>query len=212
MDTIARLKELTGECGISLYRLSQLCDISYSTLKNAEARSGQLSLDQFSEADYSEELLTLLSYLANNHRSARDSRIGKAILQSINQGYVLKETYANNNEEDKWPSDMEFAEQIGLVNKIDDDCFFILKQIDHRFDLLNEMQRKRATELYNSFGSNFFSQKMVVAELSYSDNVTKAILHTFRLLRILDCRKDGINMYQFLVNPEENPECFWPAA
>ena len=168
--------------------------------------------NQFSEADYSEELLTLLSYLANNHRSARDSRIGKAILQSINQGYVLKETYANNNEEDKWPSDMEFAEQIGLVNKIDDDCFFILKQIDHRFDLLNEMQRKRATELYNSFGSNFFSQKMVVAELSYSENVTKAILHTFRLLRILDCRKDGINMYQFLVNPEENPECFWPAA
>ena len=45
MDTIARLKELTGERGISLYRLSQLCDISYSTLKNAEARSGQLSLD-----------------------------------------------------------------------------------------------------------------------------------------------------------------------
>ena len=45
MDTIARLKELTGERGISLYRLSQICDISYSTLKNAEARNGQLSLD-----------------------------------------------------------------------------------------------------------------------------------------------------------------------
>ncbi len=45
MDTITRLKELTDERGISIYRLSQLCDISYSTLKNAEARSGQLSLD-----------------------------------------------------------------------------------------------------------------------------------------------------------------------
>ena len=45
MDTIARLKELTEERNISLYKLSQLCDISYSTLKNAEARHGQLSLD-----------------------------------------------------------------------------------------------------------------------------------------------------------------------
>ena len=45
MDTMARLKELTGERGISLYRLSRMCDISYSTLKNAEARNGQLSLD-----------------------------------------------------------------------------------------------------------------------------------------------------------------------
>ncbi len=45
MDTIARLKELTAERNISLYRLSQICDISYSTLKNAESRNGQLSLD-----------------------------------------------------------------------------------------------------------------------------------------------------------------------
>ena len=45
MDTIARVKELIAERNISFYKLSQLCDISYSTLKNAEARHGQLSLD-----------------------------------------------------------------------------------------------------------------------------------------------------------------------
>lgn len=45
MDTIARLKELLSERDITLYGLSQICDISYSTLKNAEARHGQLSLD-----------------------------------------------------------------------------------------------------------------------------------------------------------------------
>ena len=45
MDTIARLKELTEERDISLYQLSKICDISYSTLKNAESRNGQLSLD-----------------------------------------------------------------------------------------------------------------------------------------------------------------------
>ena len=45
MDTIARLKELTADQGISLYKLSKICDISYSTLKNAESRNGQLSID-----------------------------------------------------------------------------------------------------------------------------------------------------------------------
>lgn len=45
MDTIARLKELTAGRGLSLYKLSQICDIPYSTLKNAEARNGQLPLD-----------------------------------------------------------------------------------------------------------------------------------------------------------------------
>ena len=45
MDTIARLKELTSERNISLYQLSKICDISYSTLKTAASRNGQLSLD-----------------------------------------------------------------------------------------------------------------------------------------------------------------------
>ena len=62
------------------------------------------------------------------------------------------------------------------------------------------------------YGNDFFSTKMLVATLSYTENVAKAVLHSFRLLRILDCHKDGVNMYQFRVNPEDNPECFEPAA
>ena len=45
MDTITRLKELTAERGITLWHLSQICGISYSTLKTAEDRRGQLSID-----------------------------------------------------------------------------------------------------------------------------------------------------------------------
>ncbi len=45
MDTMTRLKELIDERGLSLYKLSHLCGISYSTLKNVNARNGQLSLD-----------------------------------------------------------------------------------------------------------------------------------------------------------------------
>ena len=34
----------------------------------------------FTETDYSEEVITLLSYLSKNHRSPRDARIGTALL------------------------------------------------------------------------------------------------------------------------------------
>lgn len=38
MDTIARVMQLADERNLSLFKLSQLCDVSYSTLKNAEMR------------------------------------------------------------------------------------------------------------------------------------------------------------------------------
>ena len=44
MDTIARGMELADERNLSLFKLSQLCDVSYSTLKNAEMRGSQLGV------------------------------------------------------------------------------------------------------------------------------------------------------------------------
>lgn len=48
MDTIARVMELADERNLSLFKLSQLCDVSYSTLKNAEMRGSQLGFPQLS--------------------------------------------------------------------------------------------------------------------------------------------------------------------
>ena len=45
MDTIARVKELAAERKLSLHGLARLCDVPYSTLKNTEQRSGQLTVD-----------------------------------------------------------------------------------------------------------------------------------------------------------------------
>ena len=44
MNTIARVMELADERDLSLFKLSQLCDVSYSTLKNAEMRGSQLGV------------------------------------------------------------------------------------------------------------------------------------------------------------------------
>ena len=45
MDTMARVRELAAERNLSLHGLARVCDVPYSTLKNAELRHSQLSVD-----------------------------------------------------------------------------------------------------------------------------------------------------------------------
>ncbi len=45
MDTVKRARELATERNLSLPQLADLCRVPYSTLKNAENRGGQLSVD-----------------------------------------------------------------------------------------------------------------------------------------------------------------------
>jgi transcriptional regulator with XRE-family HTH domain len=45
MDTMARVKQIAEERELSLFQLSQLCDISYNTLKRTEDRKGQLTVN-----------------------------------------------------------------------------------------------------------------------------------------------------------------------
>ena len=79
-------------------------------------------------------------------------------------------------------------------------------------EMLDTGQKKRARLMYETFGEETFSLEMVVATLDYSSSTASAYLHQFTLLRILDCRKEDVNLYQFLVNPREHPEIFEEAA
>jgi len=45
MNTLKRVIELAEERDLTLYKLAMLCDVSYSTLKNTQARGGQLTVD-----------------------------------------------------------------------------------------------------------------------------------------------------------------------
>ena len=44
MDTVARVEELAAERGISMNRLSEICDVPYSTIINTKKRGGQLQV------------------------------------------------------------------------------------------------------------------------------------------------------------------------
>ena len=45
MNTIQRVKELAASHGMTLFQLAKLCDLNYNTLKSAEERHYQLSVD-----------------------------------------------------------------------------------------------------------------------------------------------------------------------
>ena len=45
MNTVQRVKDLAAERNLSLFGLSKLCDVPYSTIKNTELRCGQLGVD-----------------------------------------------------------------------------------------------------------------------------------------------------------------------
>ena len=45
MNTIQRVQELAALRGLSIYELSQLSDVSYSTIRTAEKRNGELTVD-----------------------------------------------------------------------------------------------------------------------------------------------------------------------
>ena len=144
--------------------------------------------------------------------SPKDKRVGSILLAHIDKGEVTMNDYDKIGESSKWLSDMQLAEQMGLVKKITPQRCTILRKLKSGLPSLSKGQRKIITQMYESFSDDIFSTDMVVATLDYSESYMVSCLHQFTLLRILDCRKEDIYRYRFLINPEDNPECFDIAA
>ena len=45
MDTIARVQDIADARGLTMFQLTQVCSIPYSTIKKAADRNSQLSVD-----------------------------------------------------------------------------------------------------------------------------------------------------------------------
>ena len=176
-------------------------------ISNAESGIYTFSCGGLSDSDYTPELINSLNQLLDGSPSMKDKRIGTALLQSLRKGYVTNRDY-KKSDKPRWAEDMKLAEQMGFVKRITKDRYIILRDAKPCFEMLDTGQKKRAKMMYDAFGEGSFSLGMVVATLDYSSSTASAYLHQFTLLRILDCRKETVNMYQFLVNPTEHPEVF----
>ncbi|MBQ9346354.1 MAG: helix-turn-helix transcriptional regulator [Oscillibacter sp.] len=75
MDTVGRVHDLIEERGISLFQLSRLSEVSYSTLSNSKRRSGQLSVETI-ERICGALGITLSEFFAEAKGTAGQGRVG----------------------------------------------------------------------------------------------------------------------------------------
>ena len=163
------------------------------------------------EQGFCQEVCDRLDFMIHSF-SARDKRIGEAVRSCLARGKITVDDYAARGNSAKWETDMQLAAQMGLVRKVTSQCYSIPTDIQPEPALLSKGQKKFISDVYASFGAESFSVGMVVATLDYSDSAVSAYLHRFTLMKILVCRKEGVNQYRFIVTPEEHPEYFDPAA
>ena len=77
MDTVGRVYSLIEERGISLFQLSRMSEISYSTLSNSKRRSGQLSVETI-ERICGALGITLSEFFAETNGTAKPGRAGNS--------------------------------------------------------------------------------------------------------------------------------------
>ncbi len=162
--------------------------------------------------EYSSEILNTIRMLAESNTSPKDRRIGHFLLDKLDEGFIDLADYRAMDEESKWQNDMKLCQQLGLVTRITAGRYSINEKLEQGYGLLDQTQRTIASVLYETFGQESFTSEMIISTLEYTPSHTRAALHAFTLLGILDCTKGDIFSYQFLVTPEEHPECFAPAA
>lgn len=160
---------------------------------------------------YDQDVLDRVDELVQSN-SPKDKRIGGLLLECMARGEITVDDYAAIGESSKWFGDMQLASQLGLVEKTSPQRYAILRHLKTGALSLSKGQKRFITEMYETFGDDVFSTEMVIATLDYSGAHVSAYLHQFTLLRILDCRKEDVYRYQFLINPEEHPEYFESAA
>jgi len=167
------------------------------------------------DSDYSLEILERIRLLRTSNVSPRDRRIGSILTHCLPKGVVTFGAYDDETVNSRWAEDMKLVEQMGIVEKVNEKEYRILREVKPGLPSLMVRQKNVLTKIFQLFGTEVFSKEMVVATLDYSRPHASAILHQFTLIRILEKKpekQDGSPVYQLLVNPDDHPECFNGAA
>ena len=169
---------------------------------------------QRTKIEYSDAFMERLNELGSSVRSTKDMRVANMLKKCLSNGCVTFQDYKAAGLDNSWHKDMRFAVQLGLVKKMNDGCYQIVRDIKPGPLPLNDLQKEIASAMYTSFGDEAFSSEMVVATLDYTHSHVSAVLHQFTLLKILNysVAEENKYSYQFIVNPKENPECFVDVA
>ena len=186
------------------YNVYEFCfDSAESTAYEKDTPAAELP-------EYSQEISDLVLKLQSSGSSLKDKRLGKILQSCLKKGFVTVEDYKAIGESSKMTSDMNFAKQLELVERVSAGHYKIRHDLDTSHSQMEDTMKNTLSALYDIFGDDAFSVEMVIAKLAYSSSHVSTCLHQFTWLKILDCKKneDRTFTYQFLVNPKDNPECF----
>ena len=168
----------------------------------------QPAFGPLTEEDYSTDLLSQIHELAGSSSSPKDKRLGALLLGCLSKGLITLDDYKAGGQESRFSTDMPLAQRMGLVERVDVGIYRIMRALKPGLPELRQSQKEAVTEIYGAFGLEAFSREMVIATLDYSGPHASATLHELMLLRIVECKREDVLLYQLLVNPIEHPECF----
>ena len=172
----------------------------------------QPAFPALTEEDYSADLLLQIRELAGSSSSPKDKRLGAILLGCLPKGLITVSDYKAGGQESRFSTDMPLAQRMGLIERVDVGVYRILRALKPGLPELRQSQKEAVTEIYGAFGLEAFSREMIIATLDYSGPHASATLHELMLLRIVECKREDVLLYQLLVNPIEHPECFVEAS
>ena len=210
-------EEIQQSGGISNYEFRSIirCYCDKGIIEKKEDKYYFCIEDMLSESQYSDDIINLIEELINSDKSSKkDKRIGSVIQSCLGKGVITTEYYEKIGEITKMSTDMAFAKQLGLVEPLPDGNYRINNELNTSFNDIENYTKNVLSEMYKIFGDGIFSAEMVIAELKYSHSHTNATLHKLMWLKVLNCMigEDKRYTYQFMITPEDHPECFVAAA
>ena len=166
------------------------------------------SLPALTAEDYSDAVTDLICQLRGPSASKKDRRIGDTLLACLPKGIITAAEYRNQEDPEKFGSDMLLPERMGLVEKLAAGVYRIKRDLIPGLPALSKKQKLFLTALYLHFRSSPFTRESVMLALNSSKTTTCNALHQFALMGILDCADEAGFVYRLLVNPTEHPALF----
>lgn len=136
--------------------------------------------------EYSQEISDLILKLQSSGNSLKDKRLDKIFQRCLKKGFVTVEDYEAIGESSKMTSDMNFAKQLGLVDRVAAGHYKIQHDLDTSHMQMENNMKNTLSALYDIFGDNAFSVEMVIAKLDYSSSyVSSNVFKAGNLFRFL---------------------------
>ena len=217
-NTAFTVEDIRTGCDVSMKQASNL--VTHLKLKGLiesyeDRYQGRYMLYRFGTRlsplhpdDYSPDIISAIERMKKSPRSEKDRRIGELIYSCLPKGLILISDYEQVNIIERIHYDMALPIQMGLIDRIDRGVYRINRKINADNVRLTDSNKQTITDIYNTFGCEWFTRKGAMTVINLARSAVYNILHKFAAQGLLECRKGDSNQYRLLVNPKDHSSFF----